>query len=261
MLRSNTHHLRYPELLELLAQTRYESYGSDKLKVIDGKLIDDLSGNSVSDPVLRNTQRLGKVVVPSGTSPNTTIEFSRPQNIAVADNMIYGTVEMRVLSATDSEPQRITFRSERTIRNEAEDARLIGLLEAANVVWDTDRPSTFLADHGFSLLMIGILILVGFMMIKRLGGVGSPMAFGRSRGKLYGQEDLAITFEDVAGIDEAVEEVREVVDFLKHPDKYQQLGARIPRGVLLSDLPVQAKRYLPKHRGRSRCTVLRTIGQ
>ncbi len=94
--------------------------------------------------------------------------------------------------------------------------------------------------------MIGILILVGFMMIKRLGGVGSPMAFGRSRGKLYGQEDLAITFEDVAGIDEAVEEVREVVDFLKHPDKYQQLGARIPRGVLLVGPPGTGKTLLAK---------------
>ncbi len=131
LLRSNTHHLRYPELLELLAQTRYESYGSDNLLVVNGSRIDDLSGDAISDPVVRNTQRLGKIVVPSSTSPNTTIEFSRPQNIAVADSMIYGTVEMRVLpttksEATQSEPERITFRSERTIRNEAEDARLIG---------------------------------------------------------------------------------------------------------------------------------------
>ncbi len=246
LLRSTTHHLRYPELLELLAQTRYESYGSDRLVITDGSLIDDLSGNSISDPVLRNTKRLGKIVVPSATSPNVKIEFSRPQEIAVAENLIYGTVEMRVLSSTPTEPQRIAFRSERTIRNEAEDARLISLLDASKVVWDTDRPSTFIADHGFSLFMIGILILLGFMMIKRLGGVGSPMAFGRSRGKLYGQEDLAITFEDVAGIDEAVEEVREVVDFLKHPDKYQQLGARIPRGVLLVGPPGTGKTLLAK---------------
>ena len=74
-------------------------------------------------------------------------------------------------------------------------------------------------------------------MLRKLGGAGSPMAFGRSRGRLYAEEGPGVTFDDVAGIDEAVEEVREVVDFLKSPDKYQRLGGRIPKGVLLVGPP------------------------
>ena len=70
--------------------------------------------------------------------------------------------------------------------------------------------------------------------------------FGRSRGRLYAQEDLGVMFDDVAGIDEAVEEVKEVVDFLKSPEKYQKLGGRIPKGVLLVGPPGTGKTLLAK---------------
>ena len=83
-------------------------------------------------------------------------------------------------------------------------------------------------------------------MIRRMGGAGSPMAFGRSRGKLFAQEDIEVTFEDVAGIDEAVDELREVVEFLKTPEKYQMLGGRIPKGVLLVGPPGTGKTLLAK---------------
>ena len=72
------------------------------------------------------------------------------------------------------------------------------------------------------------------------------MSFGRSRGRLYAQEDLGVTFDDVAGIDEAVEEVKEVVDFLRSPEKYQKLGGRIPKGVLLVGPPGTGKTLLAK---------------
>ena len=91
-----------------------------------------------------------------------------------------------------------------------------------------------------------LLVAVFFVMMKRLGGTGSAMAFGRSRGKLYAQEDIGITFNDVAGIDEAVDELREVVDFLRTPEKYQVLGGRIPKGVLLVGPPGTGKTLLAK---------------
>ena len=100
--------------------------------------------------------------------------------------------------------------------------------------------------HGFLFLMTGVIILVFFIMMRRLSGAGSPMSFGRSRGKLYAQEDLGVTFDDVAGIDEAVEEVKEVVDFLRSPEKYQKLGGRIPKGVLLVGPPGTGKTLLAK---------------
>jgi cell division protease FtsH len=97
------------------------------------------------------------------------------------------------------------------------------------------------------MLAISLLfILFFFFMLRRLGGANSPMAFGRSRGRLYAQEDLGVMFNDVAGIDEAVEEVKEIVDFLQSPDKYQRLGGRIPRGVLLVGPPGTGKTLLAK---------------
>ncbi|QDU28606.1 ATP-dependent zinc metalloprotease FtsH 4 [Anatilimnocola aggregata] len=93
-------------------------------------------------------------------------------------------------------------------------------------------------------ILIGLLVI--YIMVRRLAGAGSPMSFGRSRGKLYAQEDLGVTFNDVAGIDEAVEEVREVVDFLRMPEKYQRLGGRIPKGVLLVGPPGTGKTLLAK---------------
>ena len=74
------------------------------------------------------------------------------------------------------------------------------------------------------------------------------MSFGRSRARRVEASDQPVTFEDVAGIDEAKEELTEIVDFLKNPDKYLRLGARIPRGVLLSGRREPARRCW---RGRS----------
>ena len=72
------------------------------------------------------------------------------------------------------------------------------------------------------------------------------MQFGRSRGRLMAEDDLGVMFSDVAGIDEAVEEVKEVVDFLQKPEKYQKLGGKIPRGVLLVGPPGTGKTLLAK---------------
>ena len=83
-------------------------------------------------------------------------------------------------------------------------------------------------------------------MLRWMAGGSSPLTFGRSRHKLYAQKDLEITFQDVAGIDEAVAELREIVDFLKKPDKYQALGGRIPKGVLLVGPPGTGKTLLAK---------------
>ncbi len=96
-------------------------------------------------------------------------------------------------------------------------------------------------------LVIPILFLLFFIyLLRRMGGAGSAMSFGRSRGRMYAQEDIDITFNDVAGIDEAVEELKEIVEFLRVPGKYQALGGRIPRGVLLVGPPGTGKTLLAK---------------
>ncbi len=98
-----------------------------------------------------------------------------------------------------------------------------------------------------TLMIFPILfILVIIFFFRRMTGAGSAMAFGRSRARMYAQEEIEITFDDVAGIDEAVEELREVVEFLQTPEKYQALGGRIPRGVLLVGPPGTGKTLLAK---------------
>ncbi|HEV2950429.1 MAG TPA: ATP-dependent zinc metalloprotease FtsH, partial [Gemmataceae bacterium] len=94
--------------------------------------------------------------------------------------------------------------------------------------------------------LTGLLIVIAIFMFRWLAGANSPLTFGRSRHKLYAQKDLGVTFVDVAGIDEAVTELREVVEFLKTPQKYQALGGRIPKGVLLVGPPGTGKTLLAK---------------
>ncbi|REJ68498.1 MAG: ATP-dependent zinc metalloprotease FtsH [Planctomycetota bacterium] len=125
--------------------------------------------------------------------------------------------------------------------------RLGDLLNKSTIQdWKYADPPGFLETYGVMLIITGLFVLLIFIMMRRMGGAGSPMAFGRSRAKLYAQEDLGVTFDDVAGVDEAVEELREVVEFLRSADKYHRLGGRIPRGVLLVGPPGTGKTLLAK---------------
>lgn len=94
------------------------------------------------------------------------------------------------------------------------------------------------------LLLIGVWVF--FMRQMQGGGGRGAMSFGRSRARLLGEDQVKVTFADVAGCDEAKEEVKELVDFLKDPSKFQKLGGRIPRGVLLVGSPGTGKTLLAK---------------
>ena len=97
-----------------------------------------------------------------------------------------------------------------------------------------------------------LIIIAVFMFFMRqmqgggMGGKGGPMAFGKSKAKMLSEDQVKITFADVAGVDEAKEDVKELVDFLKEPDKFQRLGGRIPRGVLMVGQPGTGKTLLAK---------------
>jgi cell division protease FtsH len=103
-----------------------------------------------------------------------------------------------------------------------------------------------LYSNPMTLVFIVALILTAVLLFRWLVSGNSPLSFGRSRHKLYAEKDLHITFEDVAGIDEAVAELREIVEFLRTPEKYQALGGRIPKGVLLVGPPGTGKTLLAR---------------
>jgi cell division protease FtsH len=221
-------HLRYPDLITLLQRTASARAAQ-------------LESGSPMESV--------RLVVKSLQDPADQIELTNLRDVMLTEQSVTGTVGYRVLSgqggSESATPKNVPFDVVRDTFNDEENGRLTRLLTEAGVQWDNKTPSR-LADLWPQLLMIGALLFLGFFMLRRLGGMGSPMAFSRSRGKLYGQNDLAITFEDTAGINEAVEEVREVVDFLKNSEKYQALGGRIPKGVLLVGPPGTGKTLLAK---------------
>lgn len=140
-----------------------------------------------------------------------------------------------------------------TIRPAAEDPKLMDDLLSNNVTVVGKEPEqqsiwTRLLIASFPIL----LILAIFMFFMRQmqggagGGKGGPMSFGKSKAKLLSQDQIKTTFADVAGCDEAKEEVEELVDFLREPTKFQRLGGTIPRGVLMVGPPGTGKTLLAK---------------
>jgi len=144
--------------------------------------------------------------------------------------------------------QTISFRTPRI--GLEDDASLHPLLQSAvGANFQGGEEDSAFKTVGASLVSILFVVslAVGLVLVLRwLIGGGSPLTFGRSKAKVYAQKDLEVTFGNVAGIDEAVAELREVVDFLKTPDKFEVLGGRIPKGILLVGPPGTGKTLLAR---------------
>ena len=111
---------------------------------------------------------------------------------------------------------------------------MIKLLEKNNIKFSGKETDTWLRDFILAwVIPIVIFILIWRYLFGRLGTGAGITAVGRSKASLYIEKDTGVTFNDVAGVDEAKEELKEVIDFLQHPDKYLRLGGKIPKGVLL----------------------------
>jgi cell division protease FtsH len=128
-----------------------------------------------------------------------------------------------------------------------DDPKLVEDLEAHQVKFSGETVSRWLPEVLGWIIPLVLLIAVWSFFFRRIGGAeGGVMSFARSRAKIYAEDDVKVSFGDVAGVDEAEEELRAIVEFLKTPKKYTQLGGRIPKGVLLVGPPGTGKTLLAR---------------
>ena len=179
---------------------------------------------------------------PQGTSSSLTysefmakIENKSINRVRIEGDAIYGTLQ-------DGKPFRTVY--------PATDAQLIPILRDAGVditVKEVQQDSWFMTIFVSwfpMLLLIGVWIF--FMRQMQGGGKGGALSFGKNKARLMEQGDNNVTFADVAGIDEAKEELEEIIDFLREPKKFTVLGGRIPKGVLLAGAPGTGKTLLAR---------------
>jgi cell division protease FtsH len=128
-----------------------------------------------------------------------------------------------------------------------EDPGLVRVLEDNGIQYTAQLENTWFKNLLSWIVPILLFIGIWGFISKRMGaGAGGFMAIGKSKARIYVEDATKVTFEDVAGVDEAEEELKEIIDFLKTPGKLQSLGGKIPKGVLLVGPPGTGKTLLAK---------------
>ena len=157
------------------------------------------------------------------------------QEVTVADDRIRGTLKSDTAKPRNFSAIRI------------EDPKLMEDLEASGVKATGEVASRWIGEILGWVIPLVFLVALWSFFFRRMGGAeGGVMSFARSRAKIYAEDDVAVRFGDVAGVDEAEEELREIVEFLKNPKKYTSIGGRIPKGVLLVGPPGTGKTLLAR---------------
>src|SRR3954452_14100985 len=178
------------------------------------------------------------------TPPGRTLPYSEFKQlvkngevaeIAIGDQSIRGT-----LKQGDAKTKAFTV-------TRVEDPKLTEELEAKGVKYTGEVMNRWLPDLlGWIIPLLFLVGIWGFFFRRMSGAEGGVMSFARSRAKIYADDEVKVRFTDVAGVDEAEEELKEIVEFLQNPKKYTNLGGRIPKGVLLVGPPGTGKTLLAR---------------
>ena len=157
---------------------------------------------------------------------------ARSQEVIVAEDRIRGTLKAE-RAAHERSVHRVRI----------EDPKLIEELEQHGVKYTGEVASRWIAEVLSWVIPLLFLVALWSFFFRRMGGAeGGVMSFARSRAKIYADDDVKVSFADVAGVDEAEEELREIVEFLKTPKKYTSIGGGFRRACCSSALPAPARR-------------------
>jgi cell division protease FtsH len=193
-----------------------------------------------------------RVRIPYSPTFLTQVTGDNVSSINSTNGSIQGTFRHKVTYPPNDRTAQATTSFSTQLPSFVDNHDLITLLEQHQVTINAQNPDTgpsFLTSLIFGFGPTLLLVLLFVFLMRRAasgGGAGGLMSFGRSRARRVEASEQPVTFRDVAGIDEAKEELTEIVDFLKNPDKYLKLGGRIPRGVLLSGAPGTGKTLLAR---------------
>jgi cell division protease FtsH len=168
----------------------------------------------------------------------TLVKSGQVTEVTIGEQIVRGT--LRESSNTPpASPQFTTIR--------VDDPKLIEDLEAQNVRYTGEAVSRWLPEVlGWIIPLVFFVALWGFLFRRMGSAEGGVMSFARSRAKIYADDEVKVRFNDVAGVDEAEEELKEIVEFLKNPKKYTSLGGHIPKGALLVGPPGTGKTLLAR---------------
>jgi cell division protease FtsH len=185
----------------------------------------------------------------AGEPAGRTIPYSRFLELVASDRVVEASIGEEKVTGVYTDGERVEFTTTRPPG--VDEQELLAELRAHDVEFSGSRPSgigSFLRGLLTWMVPFVLLIALWLFVLRRfqLGGGAGAMSLGQSQHKVYDRKDLLTSFADVAGLDEAVEELKEVVDFLQNPNRYRALGGRIPKGALIVGPPGTGKTLLAR---------------